>query len=96
LATIPALVARKWCIDEARIYLTGQSDGGMAADAIAPNAAGVNGKNLAEYGTICGGDQSHSDLGIFLLLDRDVGLSRRSVDLAHRTNNDLLCRHLAR
>jgi polyhydroxybutyrate depolymerase len=35
LATIPALVARKWCIDEARIYLTGQSDGGMAADAIA-------------------------------------------------------------
>jgi polyhydroxybutyrate depolymerase len=62
LATIPALVARKWCIDEARIYLTGQSDGGMAtvaiaflaktqgtADAIAPSAAGVNGKDLAEY-----------------------------------------------
>ena len=35
LATIPALVASKWCIDETRIYLTGQSDGGMAADAIA-------------------------------------------------------------
>ncbi|MGH8480669.1 MAG: alpha/beta hydrolase family esterase [Gammaproteobacteria bacterium] len=62
LATIPTLVAGKWCIDEARIYLTGQSDGGMAADAIAflsktrgtadaiaPSAAGVNGKDLAEY-----------------------------------------------
>ena len=61
LATIPALVARKWCVDEARIYLTGQSDGGMAADAIAflaktrgtaaaiaPSAAGVNAKDLAE------------------------------------------------
>jgi polyhydroxybutyrate depolymerase len=58
----PSSVARKWCIDEARIYLTGQSDGGMAADAIAflakmrgtadaiaPSAAGVNGKDLAEY-----------------------------------------------
>ena len=34
LATILALVARKWYIDEACIYLTGQSDGGMTADAI--------------------------------------------------------------
>jgi len=45
-ATISALVARKWCIDEARIYLIGQSDGGMAAEAIAPSAAGVSGKDL--------------------------------------------------
>ncbi len=62
LATIPALIARKWCIDEKRVYLTGQSDGGMAAEAIAflpktrgtaaaiaPSGAGVNGKDLAEY-----------------------------------------------
>jgi polyhydroxybutyrate depolymerase len=61
LATIPALIAKKWCVDESRVFLTGQSDGGMAADAIAflpktratadaiaPSAAGVNGKDLAE------------------------------------------------
>jgi hypothetical protein len=78
LATILALVARKWYIDEACIYLTGQSDrrhgcqrhrlfGQDAgnADAIAPSAAGLNGKDLAEYGTICGGDQSHSDWAYF-------------------------------
>ena len=60
MATIPALVARKWCIDEARTYLTGQSDGGMAAnaiaflakthetaDVIAPSAAGVNGDTVS-------------------------------------------------
>ena len=57
-----ALVATKWCIDEARVYLIGQSDGGMAADtiaflaktrgtadAIASSAAGVSGQDLAEY-----------------------------------------------
>ncbi len=62
LATVSRLVAKKWCIDERRIYLTGQSDGGMAAEAIAflpatrgtaaaiaPSGAGVNGKDLAEY-----------------------------------------------
>jgi polyhydroxybutyrate depolymerase len=62
MATIPGLIAKKWCVDEKRVYLAGQSDGGMAveaisflpqtrgtADAIAPSAAGVNGKDLAEY-----------------------------------------------
>jgi len=33
LATIRSLVAKKWCIDEGRVDLTGHSDGGMAADA---------------------------------------------------------------
>ena len=32
-ATIASLVAKKWCIDEDRVDLTGHSEGGMAADA---------------------------------------------------------------
>jgi hypothetical protein len=35
LSTIPHLIAKKWCIDESRIYLTGHSDGGTVALAIA-------------------------------------------------------------
>ena len=62
LGTIPGLVANKWCIDETRIYVTGHSDGGTAAlalavldktkkvpAAIAPSAAGWTGKDLEAY-----------------------------------------------
>lgn len=35
LGTIPKLMAKKWCIDEDRIYLTGHSDGGTSAMAVA-------------------------------------------------------------
>jgi polyhydroxybutyrate depolymerase len=62
LSTIPALVARKWCIDETRVYLTGHSDGGTVATAIAvmdktkhipaaiaPNAAGFTKADLAGF-----------------------------------------------
>lgn len=62
LGAIPRLVARKWCIDERRIYLTGHSDGGTVALAlaildetkalpagIAPSAAGFSGEDLARY-----------------------------------------------
>jgi polyhydroxybutyrate depolymerase len=48
-----ALIGEKWCVDPARIYLTGHSDGGsiatlvalvtdLAPTAIAPSAAGAN------------------------------------------------------
>ena len=62
LATIPAAVAKKWCIDEKRISVTGHSDGGTVALAlavldrtkqvpavIAPSAAGWAGKDLEAY-----------------------------------------------
>ncbi len=55
LGNIPKLIAKKWCIDEERIYLTGHSDGGTVAMALAfmsgtrhipkailPSAAGIN------------------------------------------------------
>ena len=35
LGTVPQLIAKKWCIDEKRIYLTGHSDGGTVALALA-------------------------------------------------------------
>jgi len=54
LGTIPSLMAKKWCIDEKQVYVTGHSDGGTSAmalafmtgtrhipRAIAPSAAGV-------------------------------------------------------
>ncbi len=62
LSTIPHLIAKKWCIDERRIYLTGHSDGGTVAlaiaileetkhipAAIAPSAAGFTKADLAEF-----------------------------------------------
>lgn len=62
LSTIPGLVAKKWCIDEKRIYPAGHSDGGTVAlalaileqtrtlpAAIAPSAAGMRGVDLAEF-----------------------------------------------
>ena len=60
-ATIPVSIAAKWCIDGERIYLTGHSDGGTAASAIAfreddgfspsaiaPSAAGLSASHLEE------------------------------------------------
>lgn len=62
LSTIPLLIAKKWCIDEARVYLTGHSDGGTAAlaialmdrtkhipGAIAPSTAGFKKADLAGF-----------------------------------------------
>jgi polyhydroxybutyrate depolymerase len=61
LSTIPGLIAKKWCVDEKRIFLTGHSDGGTAAmalafmagtkhipDAIAPSAAGIDYQDLRD------------------------------------------------
>ena len=62
LATIPAAIAARWCVDPGRMYVTGHSDGGTAAAAmafraddgftpsgIAPSAAGINADDLAAY-----------------------------------------------
>ena len=62
LGTIPDLIAKEWCIDEHRVYVTGHSDGGTASlmlsvlektkkmpAAIAPSAAGVTGKDLDAF-----------------------------------------------
>lgn len=55
IATVPTLVAKRWCIDTSRVYLTGHSDGAtviyvmmargkwaIVPAAIAPSAAGMN------------------------------------------------------
>src|SRR5258708_5562786 len=58
VAGIPKLISDQWCIDQARIYITGHSDGGsvtsliaiqslVGAAAVGPSAAGVNGAYLA-------------------------------------------------
>jgi len=62
LGTVPGLVAKEWCIDEQRVFVTGHSDGGTASmalavlektrkipAAIAPSAAGWTGKDLGEF-----------------------------------------------
>ncbi len=62
LGTIPRLVAQKWCIDKSQIFVTGHSDGGTSAmavafmqgtrevlSAIAPSAAGVTYRDLKEH-----------------------------------------------
>ncbi|MGH8497387.1 MAG: alpha/beta hydrolase family esterase [Methylococcales bacterium] len=62
LGSIPSLIAQKWCIDERRVFLTGHSDGGTAAmalafmagtknipAAIAPSAAGINHESLFDH-----------------------------------------------
>ncbi|MCH9699004.1 MAG: poly(3-hydroxybutyrate) depolymerase [Gammaproteobacteria bacterium] len=61
LGSIPDLIASQWCVDKQRIFLTGHSDGGTVAHAlafldstrqipaaIAPSAAGINGEEIAE------------------------------------------------
>ena len=62
LAEIPALIEQKWCVDHTRIFLTGHSDGGTTAmaiafldgtkhipAAIAPSAVGIRGEDLKAY-----------------------------------------------
>ncbi|MEN9727101.1 MAG: hypothetical protein RL434_1467 [Pseudomonadota bacterium] len=62
LAAIPALVARHFCIDETRIALSGHSDGGTTATALAldpgagfrvwklaPSAAGFTAQDLQDF-----------------------------------------------
>ncbi len=62
LATIPAAVARKWCVDTDQVFVAGHSDGGTAAAAMAfrsddglepagfaASAAGVRGVDLDPY-----------------------------------------------
>ena len=62
LAAIPGLIEQKWCIDHKRIVLTGHSDGGTTAmaiafldgtkhipAAIAPSAMGIRGEDLKAY-----------------------------------------------
>ena len=62
LAEIPGLIEQKWCIDKKRTFLTGHSDGGTAAmaiafingtkhipTAIAPSASGIRGEDLKAY-----------------------------------------------
>ena len=62
LAEIPGLIEKKWCIDHKRIFLTGHSDGGTVAmaiaflsgtkhipTAIAPSAMGIRGEDLRQY-----------------------------------------------
>ena len=61
LGEIPMLVARRWCVDEHRVYLAGHSDGGTTAAAvtflatssiqpaaIAISGAGLRAQDLAE------------------------------------------------
>ncbi len=62
LGMIPRLIAKKWCIDERRVYLTGHSDGGTVAlalalleetrhipTAVAPSAAGFRRTDLESF-----------------------------------------------
>ena len=62
LAAIPGLIEKKWCVDHKRIVLTGHSDGGTTAmaiafldgtkhipAAIAPSAMGIRGGDLKAY-----------------------------------------------
>jgi polyhydroxybutyrate depolymerase len=62
LAEIPGLIEKRWCIDKKQTFLTGHSDGGTAAmaiaflngtkhipAAIAPSAAGIKGEDFKAY-----------------------------------------------
>ena len=62
LAGVPAAVAARWCVDPARVYATGHSDGGTVSTAlmvlpglphpfaaIVPSAAGFTAQDLAAY-----------------------------------------------
>ena len=61
-STVPNAIEKKWCIDPAKIFLTGHSDGGTVTaaigylpktkhipQAIAPSAAGIRKKDLANF-----------------------------------------------
>lgn len=60
IAQVPDVIAKRWCVDRARVYLTGHSDGGSVIyvmlarkamntlpAAIAPSAAGLSSKTFA-------------------------------------------------
>ena len=62
LGRMPALIAERWCVDRARIYLAGHSDGGTTAAAlvflgasrppprgVAISAAGIRAQDLQAY-----------------------------------------------
>ncbi len=62
LGTIPRLIAKKWCVDKERVYMTGHSDGGTVAlalalldetrhipTAVAPSAAGFRRADLETF-----------------------------------------------
>ena len=62
LGAIPRLIAKKWCVDERRVYLTGHSEGGTVAlalalldetrhipTAVAPSAAGFRRADLETF-----------------------------------------------
>jgi polyhydroxybutyrate depolymerase len=62
LGSVPEEIAKRWCVDERRVFLTGHSDGGTVATAtavlhkgglhpaaIAPSAAGFRREDLASY-----------------------------------------------
>lgn len=80
LATIPAAIAKKWCVDEKRVSATGHSDGGTVTlaiavldrtkqvpTAIAPSAAGWTGKDLEAY-------QCRAPLPVMVMHNRQDGL----------------------
>ena len=61
-STVPNAIEKKWCIDPAKIFLTGHSDGGTVTaaigylpktkhipQAIAPSAAGIRKKDLSNF-----------------------------------------------
>lgn len=61
IGQVPTLVAKTWCVDPARVYMTGHSDGGsviylllarntwgIRPAAIAPSAAGVSGNTVKQ------------------------------------------------
>ncbi len=61
-STVPKAIEKKWCINTAKIFLTGHSDGGTVTaaigylpktkhipQAIAPSAAGIRKKDLSNF-----------------------------------------------
>ncbi len=81
IAGIPAQIAKRWCVDERRVYLTGHSDGGsviyvmlmrkampLLPAAIAPSAAGLSSKSLAGVPCLA------SQLPVMVLHSKNDGL----------------------
>ncbi len=91
LGTIPALISGRWCIDSERIYLTGHSNGGTVATAlavlpdsqvqpaaIAPSGAGFDADALAGF------DCPTVPLSVLVMHSRDdnlfPGFGRQAVE----------------
>ncbi len=96
LGRIPAEVAERWCIDPARVFFTGHSDGGTvsvalavlghakpAPAAIAPSAAGFRREDLEGYAC-------PAPLSVMVLQNRDdefvPGFGREAVEWWARCN----------